>query len=83
MLFLARVLGALYFINNIDNEAIVGRSRHAVMVNAVTFLVFFLAFVIRTLLKDGYAYLPESGSRPTRGALADLTVTTVHAAEKW
>ena len=61
VLFLARVLGALYFINNIDNEAIVGRSRHAVMVNAVTFLVFFLAFVIRTLLKDGYAYLPESG----------------------
>ncbi len=61
VLFLARVLGALYFINNIDNEAIVGRSRHAVMVNAVTFLVFFLAFVVRTLLKDGYAYLPDSG----------------------
>ena len=61
ILFLARVLGALYFINNIDNETIVGRSRHAVMVNAFTFLVFFLAFVVLTLLKDGYAYLPENG----------------------
>lgn len=58
--FLARVLGALYFINNIDNDAIVARSRRAVRDNAVLFLVFFLAFVVRTLLADGFAVNPDT-----------------------
>lgn len=58
--FLARVLGALYFINNIDNDAIVARSRRAVRDNAVLFLVFFLAFVARTLLADGFAVNPDT-----------------------
>lgn len=58
--FLARVLGALYFINNIDNDAIVARSRRAVRDNAVFFLVFFLAFVVRTLLADGFAVNPDT-----------------------
>ena len=31
------------------------------MSDAVPFLVFFLAFVIRTLLKDGFAVVPETG----------------------
>ena len=29
--------------------------------NTITFLIFFLAFLIRTLLKDGYAYDPATG----------------------
>lgn len=58
--FLARVLGALYFINNIDDAEIDARSRRSVRDNAVLFLVFFLAFVVRTLLADGFAVNPDT-----------------------
>lgn len=59
--FLARILGALYFINNINEDDLVRRCRRALWGNTVLFLVFFLAFVIRTLLADGYAVRPETG----------------------
>ena len=58
--FLARILGALYFIN-IDDKDLVARSRRSLIGNSVLFLVFFLSFVIRTLLADGYAVNPETG----------------------
>ncbi|MBO8431902.1 MAG: cytochrome d ubiquinol oxidase subunit II [Bacteroidetes bacterium] len=61
VLFLARLLGNLYFINNINDEPLQGRFRHQLVVDAVPFLLFFLAFVIRTLLKDGFAVSPETG----------------------
>ncbi|GAE16741.1 cytochrome d ubiquinol oxidase subunit II [Bacteroides pyogenes] len=53
--FLARVLGALYFINNIADKELTDKCRRAVLNNALFFLVFFLAFVIRTLVSDGFA----------------------------
>ncbi len=53
--FLARILGALYFINNVDNKELTDRSRKALLWNTILFLVFFLAFVIRIMLADGYA----------------------------
>ena len=59
--FLARILGALYFINNINEDDLVKRCRRALWGNTAVFLVFFLAFVIRTLLADGYAVRPETG----------------------
>ena len=59
--FLARILGALYFINNINEADLVKRCRRALWGNTALFLVFFLAFVIRTLLADGYAVRPETG----------------------
>lgn len=59
--FLARILGALYFINNINEDDLVKRCRQALWGNTALFLVFFLAFVIRTLLADGYAVRPETG----------------------
>jgi len=58
---LARILGALYFINNINEDDLVKRCRRALWGNTALFLVFFLAFVIRTLLADGYAVRPETG----------------------
>ena len=61
VLFLARLLGNLYFINNINDEPLQGRFRHQLVVDAVRVLLFFLAFVIRTLLKDGFAVRPETG----------------------
>ncbi len=59
--FLARILGALYFMNNIADKDLVARSRRALLGNTLPFLVFFLAFVIRTLLADGFAVNPETG----------------------
>ena len=59
--FLGRILGALYVINNINEDDLVKRCRRALWGNTALFLVFFLAFVIRTLLADGYAVRPETG----------------------
>ena len=54
--FLARILGALYFMNSVESEAIFARSKKQVLYNTIPFLVFFLYFIIWLLLKDGYAY---------------------------
>ena len=59
--FLARILGTLYIINNVADEPIRTRARKRLLYNAVTFLVLFLAFLVRTLLKDGYAFDPGKG----------------------
>ena len=58
--FLARVLGALYFINNIDDKELTDKCRRAVLNNTGLFLLFFLAFVIRTLVSDGFAVNPDT-----------------------
>ena len=58
--FLARILGSLYFINNINEKDLIARCRRSLWGNAGLFLVFFLAFVIRTLVADGYAVNPET-----------------------
>lgn len=61
VVFLARVLGALYLINNIQDEDIYQKARRAVWINAVPFLLLFLAFVIRLFLTEGFAVDPDSG----------------------
>ena len=60
VLFLARLLGNLYFINNIRHEELEPRMHRQLLIDAVPFLIFFLAFVIRTLLKDGYAVVADT-----------------------
>lgn len=59
--FLARILGIFYFIRNVEDENIYMRSKRHLLYNTIPFLVFFLAFLIRLLLKDGFAYNPETG----------------------
>lgn len=59
--FLARVLGILYIINNVDDDAIRQRSRKHLLYNVVPFLVLFLSFFIRTLFKEGFAYDATTG----------------------
>lgn len=59
--FLARALGTLYIINNVNHDAIRARARKHLLVNAVVFLLLFLTFFVRTLLKDGYGYDPNTG----------------------
>lgn len=58
--FLARLLGNLYFINNIRHEALIARCRRQLITDGVPFLLFFLSFVVRTLLKDGFAVDPQT-----------------------
>ena len=58
---LARILGALYIINNVNDENIRSRASVRLVGCTVLFLVFFLAFLVRTLLKDGFAVVPETG----------------------
>lgn len=59
--FLARTLAILYFINNIDHGELNRLCRRALLRNAALFVVLFLAFLIRTLLADGYAVQPGTG----------------------
>jgi cytochrome d ubiquinol oxidase subunit II len=61
VLFLARILGLLYFMNSVADKNIVERSQKALLLNTIPFLVFFLYFVIALLFKDGYAYNSETG----------------------
>jgi cytochrome d ubiquinol oxidase subunit II len=58
--FLARILGIMYFIRNIEDEELVVRARKHMLYNAIPFLVFFLAFAIRLLVMKGFAYDPET-----------------------
>ena len=58
--FLARILGALYFINNIADKELVGECRRSLIANTALFLVLFLPFVMRTLLAAGYDVNPET-----------------------
>ena len=61
VMFLARMLGILYIINNVDDEDIRSRGSVRLVGCTVPFLVLFLAFFVRTLLKDGYAVDPTTG----------------------
>ena len=56
VMFLARVLGILYIINNVDDEDIRSRASVRLVGAAVPFVVLFVAYIVHLLLKDGYAY---------------------------
>lgn len=62
VLFLSRMLGGMYFINSIDSRTLVPVLRRQLVSDMVPFLLFFLAYVVNTLLKDGYAVDPQSGT---------------------
>ena len=51
---LARILGILYIKNNIEHEAILERCTKQLPWNALIFLVFFVAFLVHVLTKDGF-----------------------------
>ncbi len=60
LVFLAKILGALYFINNIDHQGIRIRAIRSIKFNMVIFLMFFLSFLTWILTKNGFA-IDENG----------------------
>jgi len=60
LFFLARILGAQYFIMMSDNKEILSRSFIQIKKGILPFLAFFLFFAVSLLVSDGYAYDPNS-----------------------
>jgi cytochrome d ubiquinol oxidase subunit II len=61
VLFLARTNGLIYIINTIEDEDLAARSVKKLTVNAVSFLVFFLFFIVTLFVADGYAVSRSTG----------------------
>jgi len=59
--FLARSLATLFFINRLNHQVLEARSRKYLWYNAIPFVVFFLTFVIWTMLSEGFAVDPSTG----------------------
>ena len=61
VVFLARVLGILYVMNNVNDEDIRSRGSVRLIGAAVPFVILFVAYLIHLLLKEGFAYDPATG----------------------
>ena len=59
VMFLARVLGTLYIINNVNNDDIRSRAGFQLLASSIAFVVLFVVYLIHLLLKDGYAYTAD------------------------
>ena len=59
VVFLARVLGILYVMNNVNDEDIRSRGSVRLVGAAVPFVLLFVAYLVHLLLKDGFAYTDE------------------------
>ena len=60
ILFLARVLGALYLLNNIEDAGLRPKLRRQVLIDTLPFLLCFVAFLVHLLITDGFA-VSETG----------------------
>ena len=56
VVFLARVLGILYVINNVNDEDIRSRGSVRLVGAAIPFVLLFVAYLVHLLMKDGFAY---------------------------
>lgn len=61
VLFLARTTALLYFINNIDDEALQTKAKKALLPNALIFVVLFVAYVVFLVTTTGYTEDPTTG----------------------
>lgn len=61
VLFLSRILGLQYFMNDIDDTTIASRSRKHLVYNTIPFLACFLTFLISLLFANGWAVDPTTG----------------------
>ncbi len=60
ILFLARVLGTLYLLNNIDDAVLRPKLHRQVLIDTLPFLLCFVAFLVHLLIADGFA-VSETG----------------------
>lgn len=61
LVFLARLLGALYLNNNIEHQPLIERTRAASFTNLLLALPFLLYVLVSLLVMDGYAVDPITG----------------------
>ncbi len=61
VMFLARSLGVLYIMNNVESRDIHRRGKTQLLWAALPFVVLFVVFLIYILVKDGFGYLPSTG----------------------
>jgi cytochrome d ubiquinol oxidase subunit II len=61
VLFLVRVNGLLYIINTIDDEELNAAAHRKLIFNTLAFLIFFLYFIAKIMISEGYAADPVSG----------------------
>ncbi len=61
VMFLARSLGILYILNNVEDKNIRSRGNKHLISSALPFVVLFVAFLIYILVKDGFGYIPTTG----------------------
>jgi cytochrome d ubiquinol oxidase subunit II len=61
VLFLTRVNGLLYIINSVDDGELIKSSFNKLIVNSISFLVFFLFFLLTLLISEGYGADGETG----------------------
>ena len=61
VVFLARVLGILYVMNNVNDADIRSRGSVRLIGAAIPFVVLFVAYLVHLLLKDGFAVNPVTG----------------------
>ncbi|MDE6721962.1 MAG: cytochrome d ubiquinol oxidase subunit II [Bacteroidaceae bacterium] len=59
--FLARILGILYVMNNVDDEDIRSRASMRLVGSTIAFLLLFVTYLVHLFLKDGYAVEPATG----------------------
>ena len=57
--FLARILGILYVMNNVNDENIRSRASVRLVGATICFLVLFVSYLVHLLLIDGYAYADD------------------------
>ncbi len=60
IVFLSRILGILYFVNNVDDMIIRRNSKNLLIYNTVAFLAFFLTYFVHLIMKEGYAVDPST-----------------------
>ena len=84
VMFLARVLGAMYMVNNLDGEETLrARLRRRMLIDGVPFALLFVAFLAHVLTMDGLASNPETGiiaAEPFKYLHNALTLPAVTAA---
>ena len=59
LVFLTAILGALYVLNNVEDEVIHAQMRRSIRFNTCPFLLFFLCWSAILFMSEGYSVLPE------------------------